>query len=296
MNNYIYANLSTGKISRSNSGGIPIFTIGEQNPIQVYFLDYNKPATYNSSIPPLGDPYTYTLEPVNKASSSLIIRLGNKIDSEISSQSTWSNLPTNINFSFGATISDIATSPNTSIKILNGFVNCSQQPIIGAAECSFTVFVISGVGTNSTLITSGLETTYTLPYFFSIYDVTQMADSFASLVGIRTNSTINSYSSEPDPFQGKAVYQTSDSSYAFSYRGNSTIRLAVDPLTGNPSQSTSTSTFVAASGKYSNLDFTNPAWETILGSNDETEIWIDAILDNKVVAQGPAILRKKLSV
>jgi len=290
MNNYIYANLSTGKISRSNSGGIPVFTIGEQNPVQVYFLDYNKPATYNSSIPPLGDPYTYTLEPINKGSSSLTIRLGNRIDSVISSQSSWSNLPTNINFSFGVSVQNVLVSINQSVSVLTGTVNCSQQPISGLATCSFQVSVVTGPDG----ATTGLGTSYTLPYFFSIYDVTQMADSFASLVGIRTNATINQNSSEPDPFQGKAVYQTSDSGYAFSYRGSSGVRLATN--TNAPSSSQSTSNLIAASGKYSNLDFTNPAWQTLLGSNQEVEIWIDVILDNNIVAQGPAILRKKLSV
>jgi hypothetical protein len=297
MNNYIYINLSTGKISRSSGGGSPIFTIGEENPLQVYFLDYNKPPTYNSSTPPLGDPYTYTLEPINKASSNLVLRVGLKINNVISSQSNWSNLPTNISAGFSASTNytiltnSAAFVAGDAINILSGSVSCSQQPISGSLVCNLSTQIVQSWTYEGTQIVGEATTvssSYTLPYYFSIYEVSQMADSFASLIGLRTE---RGEGQNFDPYFQKSVYATSDSSYNFVYRG--TARLVVIPGTTN---AFGTHTFIATPGKFSNLDFTNPAWQSLLGSGDEVEIWIDAVLDNKVVAQGAAILRKKLSV
>jgi hypothetical protein len=115
-----------------------------------------------------------------------------------------------------------------------------------------------------------------------------MADSFASLIGLRTE---RGEGQDFDPYFQKSVYATSDSSYSFVYRGTATF-----PVVPKNNAGESSSTFIATPGKFSNLDFTNPSWQSLLGSGDEVEIWIDAVLDNKVVAQGSAILRKKLSV
>lgn len=301
MNNYLYANLVNGKLSRGQGGGTPIFTIGENNPTQIYFMDYDKPASYSSSIPPLGDPYTYTPNPINKNSSTLAVRVGPRIDQQILTQSSWSNLPIAITPTFSANIS---SAPYTydgngnvvqSITVLRGQFSTNQIPVSGSALCSLSITIITGYScriVNFQQVCDRLYSSYTqnftVPYYFSGYEVTQLADAFATSIGLRTDYVINARSKEPDPFLSKSVYPISDSGYAFEYRGSSSFQIFT--------QSTSlSSSFLGSPGKFANLDFSSPAWTALLGNDDEKEIWVDVILDGRVVSQGSALLRNKLS-
>lgn len=301
MNNYLYANLTNGKLSRGQGAGIPVFTIGENNPTQIYFIDYDKPASYNASIPPLGDPYTYTPNPINKNSSTLTVRVGPRIDQQILTQSSWSNLPTAITPTFSANISsapfafDGNGNVRQSITVLSGQFSTNQIPVSGSALCSLNITFIRGYScriVNFEQVCEPLYSSYTqnftVPYYFSGYEVTQLADAFAGAIGLRTDYFINARSTDPDPFLSKSVYPISDSGYAFEYRGSSFFQIFT--------QSTSlSSSFLAASGKFANLDFSSPAWTTLLGNDDEKEIWVDVILDGRIVSQGSALLRNKLS-
>jgi hypothetical protein len=359
MNNYLFANIATGKLTGKRGGGAPVFTVGEQNPTQIYFLDYAKPGSYPSSIPPLGDAYSFSTNPVNKNSSSLTIRAGSSIGQSIVNQSSWANLPSVVNGTFTGEFQPTGNSVTGAIS-LNGEISLSPTPVSG-------VFRIR---------TSATKWVY-LPYFASENDVKnaifQMFESvirftdsgkldeldeipiknvdynlpptppqnwvyrgplspqftadaiFPSFAGNpvlgeasnfnsvwinyvefinnqeRYNKDIQKYNNEVKKFNQQStlietplyVSQTGDFSFYYNIIGFTKPGVTINT---NQTFEIDTSTLLAPTGKYANLDFSSPSWNTLLGSENEKEVWLDAVLDNRVVAQGRAIIRKKLSV
>ena len=357
MNNYLFANLATGKISGKRGGGTPVFTLGEENPTQIYFLDYPKPSSYPSSTPPLGDAFAFSVNPVNRNGIALSLRCGPAIESAIIQQSSWSDLPSTVTGAYTAEYQgtegsigvsgEISLSPTPSsgvfrirvpykIKTTISIPVQSPEPsiIIGPTQYSKWVYIpyyasesdiaaaISEVYSGLVNLNFGLEP---LP----IIDVSQelplgIAEFYSSQQ--RYNKEIEKYNAERQQTDKLGVVQSGDFSFFYSISGTTAtlsetvewidytftqpgfpvpINTKISKTTTNaaifsgvPNVEINTLNLTAPYGKYGNLNFNSPAWETFLGSENEKEVWIDAALGSspKVVAQGRAILRKKLSI
>jgi hypothetical protein len=353
MNNYLFANIATGKLTGKRGGGTPVFTVGEQNPTQIYFLDYAKPGSYPSSIPPLGDAYSFSTNPVNKDSSSLTIRVGSPIGQSIVNQSSWSNLPSVVNGSFTGEFQPTGTV--TGAVSLNGEISLSPTPVSGvfrirtsatkwvylpyfASEndvknAIFQMFdsVIQFASGELELLdpmpirnidynlppTPPEDWTYRGPSYSSYFQAFPMPGTnnlepsgfnstwinYVEFINNqeRYNKEVQKYNNEIKKFnlQNKLsetplyVSQTGDFSFYYNIIGFTKPGVSIDT---NQTFDIDTSNLLAPRGKYANLDFSSPSWDTLLGSDNEKEVWLDAVLDNRVVAQGRAIIRKKLSV
>lgn len=259
MNNYIYANLVTGKIGKTQSGGgKPVFTVGELNETQIYFLDYPNP---NYPAGALNDGFAFSAQSADQ-NQPLTIRTGPAIGQVIASQNIWYSLPTNVTFnitkgdsSFFINTYPVSVSGNISVRGNMSYTlnSIGLPPITRYQKYSFTYF--------SGMPLSELKTE--LDNLMNLFNTVPRAASRIS--------QIDDYS----------IYYTSYSS----------------PRIDDASMSVTTglNNLRSASGKYSSLDFTSNQWDLLIGNNNETEIWIDVMLGSSIVAQGPAILRKKLS-
>jgi hypothetical protein len=347
MNNYLFANLATGKITGKRGGGVPVFTLGEENPTQIYFFDYPKPIPpYNASIPPLGDAFTYSPTPINKDSSNLTLRIGTGIESAIIQQSSWSNLPNN-----AVGVFTIENQGFIGFVGISGEISIKPNPADGVFKIRIPYQIRETTFDNGQLRGSPPTRNYFtqwayIPYYASeaeiaatlllLYsEIITPKSNLSPIQGIeyneafpgqssfyldleKTNKEIEKYNIDNQPTQDAIkVVQSGDFSFFFSISGTTRTSSLTrysrvqSPTTGvsiietvtefqvllsSQSPEIDTSKLNAPSGKYSNLNFNNPQWESLLGSENEKEIWIDTVLDNRVVAQGKAILRKKLSV
>jgi hypothetical protein len=356
MNNYLFANIATGKLTGKRGGGTPVFTVGEQNPTQIYLLDYAKPGSYPASIPPLGDAYSFSINPVNKDSSSLTIRVGSPIGQSIVNQSSWSNLPSVVSGSFTGEFQPTGGAVTGAVS-LNGEISLSPTPVSGVfrIRTSATKWVYLPYFASENDVKNAIfqmfesvirftdsgkldeldeipikNVDYNLPptppqnwAYRGPFDIVSFEGKFpSSSLGStnasdfnsvwlnyvefinnqeRYNKDIQKYNNEVKKFNQQStlietplyVSQTGDFSFYYNIIG-----FTKPGVTINTSQTfeIDTSTLLAPRGKYANLDFSSPSWDTLLGSDNEKEVWLDAVLDNRVVAQGRAIIRKKLSV
>jgi hypothetical protein len=358
MNNYLFANIATGKLTGKRGGGSPVFTVGEQNPTQIYFLDYAKPEPINgtggypASTPPLGDAYSFSTNTVNKNSSSLIIRAGSSIGTSIINQSSWANLPSVVNGKFTGEFQPTGGAITGSVS-LNGEILLSPTPVSGvfrirtsATKWVYLPYFASENDVKNAIfqmfdsviqftsgeldlldpmpirnvdfslpptppqdwIYNGPSGTPSTPNSFNVFPAPQDSNNSIWLQYVefinnqeRYNKDIQKYNNEIKKFNQQStvvetplyVSQTGDFSFYYNIIG-----FTKPGVTINTSQTfeIDTSNLLAPTGKYANLDFSSPSWLTLLGSENEKEIWLDAVLDNRVVAQGKAIIRKKLSV
>jgi hypothetical protein len=346
MNNYLFANISSGKLTGRRGGGIPVFTLGEENPSQIYFLDYPKPASYTpTSYPPLGDPFTISTNTIDKNNSQFTLRAGTAIGSTITSQSSWSNLPNTISATYTAEYLQTTPFPaDQNGQFLSGSISISGEISLSPAP-AFSSFRIRAQYTTLTTLnfsqTIGLPqfTNWVyIPYYASESDIAAaLEELYSRLIDFKVFSSTqlleiidppNPASSGPEAFsqqlQAKeftlnqerynferafgtsvnspvSVVQSGEFSFFYQITGE-TIKTTLGASARQPAfrgasnVEIDTSRLVSPYGKYANINFNNPSWDTFIGSENEKQIWLDAVLDNKVVAQGPAILRKKLSV
>jgi hypothetical protein len=321
MNNYLYANLANGKISNGisgagQSGNLPLFILGEENKYNLYFTDFPKPTLYPS--PALGDNFFY--EPKTQVLNvPYTIRAGTRSGPAIISETIASN--TN-NLDRTITASSVISNLfefKTALKISTG-----NQPPFGAIEWGTASYQMSGaIGLSGAIPTTPVEGFFntgigTLPYFYSGFEIQNLVQKYGDGV------TATIYAPFPDeaypggsanyssdtirqtlPSSGiTAVQQTGDYSYAFSY-SNFIFATRSYPSYDNPPTyqpieativSSSSTSLLGPAGKYGTINFNSPDWNTLIGNNDEVQIWLEIIVSNQTVAQGSAILRKKLSV
>jgi hypothetical protein len=346
MNNYLFANISSGKLTGRRGGGIPVFTLGEENPSQIYFLDYPKPTSYTpTSYPPLGDPFTISTNTIDKNNSQFTLRAGTAIGPAITAQSSWSNLPNTIAATYTAEYVQTSSFPvDSNGQLLSGSISISGEISLSPAP-AFSSFRIRAqytevrVSRNNYFFTNPKFTNWVyIPYYASESDIAAaLEEMYAGLIEFKVISNSRQLeiidpptpaSSGPDAFpqqlQAKdftlnqqrynleksfgtstnspiMVIQSGEFSFFYQINGEAiktTISGATDLIAFRDASNVEidTSRLVAPYGKYANINFNNPAWDTFIGNENEKQIWLDAVLDNKVVAQGPAILRKKLSV
>jgi hypothetical protein len=173
MNNYININLVSGKITRARGGGRPIFTLNESNASQFYILDYAKPSTYTST--ELGDAFTQTISPVDKDANTLTINIGERIDSAIISNSSWSNLNdsvvSNQSVTFGTSFVD-SNYYNTVLGPASTIVTTTTYDAIVSLEPSpvsgyyyFNINYSDGGGRYSYKDLNGITQTKIIPAF-----------------------------------------------------------------------------------------------------------------------------------
>jgi hypothetical protein len=341
MNNYIFANLATKKLSSRAGSGTPIFTLGEENPTQVYFLDYPKPSSYSASTPPLGDAFTQSTNTINKNSSTFVLRFGNAIDSTITQQSSWSNLPSTISGQYVAQYEQTSSYPRDSEGVLlggslsiTGNISLSPSPSFGAFKIRAAYRDATRLTNNYNISNKKFTNWVYIPFYASEVDIAlALEEIYSNLIDFKifTSSEELEIIDPPDPLgfdqELKAseftlnqqrynlerssssvgtskinVIQSGDFSFFYSIRGTAIVSAAPGR---SPSEivfknaidtEIQTNELSAPYGKYASINFNSPQWDALLGNENEKEIWVDAVLDNKVVAQGTAILRKKLSV
>lgn len=316
MNNYLYANLATGKISKGISGGgqsgnLPTFIIGEENKFNLYFLDFPKPSTYPS--PALGDNFFY--EPKTQViNTDITIRAGTKIGEYIINET-------------------IAANANNLDRTISGIMEGSGSAIFKpTAKATFIpgggVYDFSGVVSviiNGIVSTSGPTPVEgalgPLPYYFSSYEIQQVVQKHGDTY-VRANyfplAFFEPLSNNPTLISqnfGRLIYtpasatafpiipgvvtviQTGDYSYTFNYQNSFSYQMtgAAPVAPNSPGSPGGNSSLLGPAGKYGLLNFNSPDWNAIIGSNEEATIWVEIVIANQVVAQGSAILRKRLT-
>jgi len=325
MNNYININLVSGKITRARGGGRPIFTLNESNASQFYILDYARPSTYTST--ELGDAFTQTISPVNKDTNTLTINVGERIDSAIISNSSWSNLNdsvvTNQSVTFGTSFVDtdikgggtnnnIITSTITTTTY-DAIVSLEPTPVEGYYFFNISYSDGGGIYTYRDSLTTtvtktipGISTsarTSILTYQSSDEDIKNALNLALASLAAKSLDRIQSvipFSEEIAKLYGisysimRAINFVRINDFSFSFTMESIIRF-VSLSSVSFGLSSLNSNINSANGKFGSLNFNDPQWTTIIGNNNETEIWMDALLDGKVIAQGSAMLRKKLT-
>ena len=94
------------------------------------------------------------------------------------------------------------------------------------------------------------------------------------------------------PLTSVNFFQTSDYSYSFS-ASQVVISGVVSPVAF-----TLTLNNVSASsnpGKYGYLDFSSSSWDSVIGTKVETPIWMEAMIGSNTIAQGNAIICRKMT-
>jgi len=89
------------------------------------------------------------------------------------------------------------------------------------------------------------------------------------------------------------LYQASD--YAYSY--NKIINLTTAGDVTNVTLSVTLNNVSASSnpGKYGYLDFSSSSWDSVIGTKVETPIWMEAMIGSDTIAQGNAIICRKMT-
>jgi len=309
MNNYININLVSGKITRARGGGRPIFTLNENNASQIYILDYARPSTYTST--ELGDAFTQTISPVDKDANTLTINIGERIDSAIISNSSWSNLNdsvvSNQSVTFGTSFVDsnyVFGTNNRFYQIIittttyDAIVSLEPSPVSGYYYLNINYSDGGGKYTspgNTQVKTipafSTSSRTSILTYQSSDEDIINALNVALASISAKSLDRIQSVipftevtiPGRPDVKVSKmqAINFVRINDFSFSFTIESIVYYF--PLS-SPSFGLSflNSNINSANGKFGSLNFNDPQWTTIIGNNNETEIWMDALLDGKV--------------
>lgn len=276
MNNYLSLNLVNGKLGRVAGGGKPKFILDEQNEVQLYVLDYPKPTTY----PPdsLADAYAYEIIPRNFDSSNVTLKAGVRGENAIISTSSFFNLPTNLALNSSSSANDYPFGSGFTI-VYNASFNISSIPIGGSL---FSV---------TSTITSSSSATVTSSIFSFENTLSEISGAITNAI---QTSSYEAYGglSGATPLTSVNFFQTSDYSYSFS-ASQVVISGVVSPVAF-----TLTLNNVSASsnpGKYGYLDFSSSSWDSVIGTKVETPIWMEAMIGSNTIAQGNAIICRKMT-
>jgi hypothetical protein len=285
MNNYLSLNLVSGRLGRVAGGGRPKFVLDEQNEVQLYVLDFPKPSTY----PPdsLSDAYAYEIIPRDFSGSSVTLRAGVRGGSAIISTNSFFNLPTNLalNSSANASLNLVEFSSQQKVLLYDVFFSTSSIPSSGSLF-SFTVTVALTFG-GSTMTRTVTSATFSLDNQLS--EINKILDNTINVA----NSVISDSSNTNLAPEVGVLYQASD--YAYSY--NKIINLTTAGGVTNVTLSVTLNNVSASSnpGKYGYLDFSSPSWDSVIGTKVETPIWMEAMIGSDTIAQGNAIICRKMT-
>lgn len=292
MNNYISLNLVNGRLGRFSGGGRPRFILGEQNNVQIYFLDYPKPSTYPTEA--LGDAFAeITTRDFN--SSNITINAGKRGDSRIISTNTFFNLPNNFAV-------DLTTNEEVNlINVTEGFFGSRKQvsfsgiiSVLPIPEPSSLFRITSyGSGARNSSGQYPFSTSLTSQYF-SFNNPSEAINAIRENIGSTTLNIVNELSFT-DVIQTtfQSVFQISDYAFSFQYIYHLSPGTYTDNF--NLSLSLDTSKATANYGKYGSLDFSSSSWDAIIGTKNEAEIWMEAMIDSDTIAQGNAIICRKMT-
>ena len=281
MNNYLSLNLVSGKLGRLAGGGRPTFILGEQNEVQLYILDYVKPSTYPSDS--LSDAYASEIIPVNYNSQSVTLKAGVRGGASILSTSSFSNLPNSISFTTsGSAISSPSSTILSKTNTVEGSFKYSSIPTSGSRFR--VIFTLS----DGSITKQGSTTQFS--YDTSIVDLSNI---FNIVLSNLVFQFVESFGNPSYISSQIKVFQISDLSFSFYYTGNYNF-------TSFPSGTTFTVSIqnIDASsnyGKYGQLDFSSPSWDAIIGSKNEKEIWMEAMIGSDTVSQGVARICRKMT-
>lgn len=285
MNNYLSLNLVSGKLGRVAGGGKPRFILDEQNEVQLYVLDFPKPSTY----PPdsLADAYAYEIIPRDFSGSSVTLRAGVRGGSAIISTNSFFNLPTNLVLNSYSSVDAISIGGigNKVNLVYNAFFSISSIPASGSLF-SFTVTATNTfVGTNSITITS--------PEFSFDNKLSEIKDILYKAISYSFSKLVSTGSKTQLIEQKSSLYQASD--YSYSFYANELYEES--NVAGSLSLSVTLNNVSASSnpGKYGYLDFSSSSWDSVIGTKVETPIWIEAMIGSDTIAQGNAIICRKMT-
>lgn len=276
MNNYLSLNLINGRLGRVVGGGRPTFIMNEQNSVQIYVLDYPKPSTYPANA--LSDAYAFEVLPRDYNASSITLSAGVRGGASILSTNSFSNLPTNLVLSSNSNI--------TALESIIGVYNVTY-------ELNFSVLPTPMSGSLFTLSVSmgGFsQTSVKFSFENSTFEINKIITetiqnlSFKYVVPLPGSSNTGAITGN--------LFQTSD--YSFSYFGTQLISAAsyIIPAFNATLNNSSGSAYF---GKYGDLDFTSSSWSSIIGTKKEVPIWMEARIGNETIAQGNAILCRKMT-
>jgi hypothetical protein len=289
MNNYLALNLVNGKLSRVAGGGRPKFVLDEQNEVQLYVLDFPKPSTYPPSS--LSDAYAYEISPRDFTGSSVTLKAGVRGGSSIVSTNSFFNLPTDIGQSASASIDNNVYFSGGDVRALttNLFFSLSSIPSVGSLF-SFTI-----------TINSHASVTYVTPAF-------SFDSSLSSIQSILTNAIFGAIIASNPSATPLGTSQASElpaseiwtnsliqvSDYSYSYYSTILIDLSV-PFTYSISVTFNNVSASSNPGKYGYLDFSSSSWDSVIGTNVEAPIWMEAMIGSDTIAQGNAIICRKMT-
>lgn len=286
MNNYLSLNLVSGKLGRVVGGGKPRFILDEQNEVQLYVLDFPKPSTY----PPdsLADAYAYEIIPRDFSGSSVTLRAGIRGGSAIISTNSFFNLPTNLalNSNANASLNTIESSGVVrKVLLYDVFFSTSSIPSSGSLF-SFTV-TVSPTFSSFTYTRTVTSNTFSLDNQLS--EINKILDNAINVA----NSVIEDNSNATLIPEVGVLYQVSD--YAYSY--SKVMDLSGIGLLSNVTLSVTLNNVSASSnpGKYGYLDFSSSSWDSVIGTKVETPIWMEAMIGSDTIAQGNAIICRKMT-
>lgn len=275
MNNYLSLNLVNGRLGRVVGGGRPTFIMNEQNSVQMYVLDYPKPSTYPANA--LSDAYAFEVLPRDYNASSVTLSAGVRGGASILSTNSFSNLPTNLVLSSNSNIT--ALEVNAGVYNVTYELNFSvlPTPILGSL---FTLSVSMG-GFSQTSVKFSFENSTSEINKIITETIQNLSFQYVGLLpgGSSTGAITGN------------LFQTSD--YSFSYFGTQLIIASyIIPAFNSTLNNSGGSAYF---GKYGDLDFTSSSWSSIIGTKKEVPIWMEARIGNETIAQGNAILCRKMT-
>lgn len=293
MNNYISLNLVSGKLGRFSGGGKPRFILGEQNDVQLYFLDFNHPTTYPTDA--LGDAFS-EITTRNLNSETITINAGKRGDSKILSTSSFFNLPNN--FATGISIQQevnviptLNYTPTDDQVSFTGII--SLQPIPEDSSLFRITSYASATKPNAPSFPPlQYNASLTSPYFS--FNNPSEASGIIEQNILSTTLHLCDFLSTSLPVSApyKNISQISEYSFSFQF-----IYVISMPSGANFSLSASldASKATANYGKYGYLDFSSPSWDAIIGTKNEAQIWMEAMIGDDTIAQGDAIIFRKMT-
>lgn len=274
MNNYLSLNLVSGRFGRIAGGGRPKFVLDEQNKVQLYILDFPKPSTYPTSS--LSDAYAYEIIPRDFSGSSVTLRAGVRGSSEILSTSSFFNLPTNLVINSNSSVNSYTFGAGSYI-----YYNASFD--ISSIPASGSLFSVTST------ITANATSSVTSSVFSFQNTLSEINKAITQAVQISSFEAFG-LGSGASQLVSNNFFQSSDYSYSFSANQslmvtqnlvNFTLTLNNVSVSSNP-------------GKYGYLDFYSPSWSSVIGTKVEAPIWIEAVIDGQTIAQGNAIICRKM--
>jgi len=291
MNNYLSLNLVNGRLSRFSGGGRPTFTLNELNSVQMYVLDYPIPTTY----PPnsLGDAFG-EITTRNFNSNTITINVGVRGSNRIISTSNFFNLPNNFNNTASTSI-NVTTSDNVKTVSFSGIISLSSVP----EQSSLFGFTANGSGTTRAVFPVPFTKQNRSPFFSFDSSFSNIESIFNQTIGSLVNDTmdaaIGGFVNQDCPrvFVYSKVIQNGDYSYSFEYINKTCVATPTDDLGFSILLDSSKAS--SNYGKYGYLDFSSPNWSAIIGTKKEVPIWMEAMIDNETIAQGNAILCRKMT-